>query len=232
MDFRGLLLACLAATALQAHAADFQDLAPLEAAAQSAAAASLPSPTNRQRLQVGPIQPGLRLPRCDTGVKSVVAPGLNDKNRVLIDLRCEGAVHWHLYVPVRVVGISAVVIAAHAIVVGSVLTDKDVTVEQRDAAALLPGYFDDPALVIGLTAGRAIAGGAVLTNQQLLAAKTVLRGQSVTLIADGGGMSVRMAGRAMTDGLLNQRVKVENLSSGKIVEGYARSEQVVEIVLK
>jgi flagella basal body P-ring formation protein FlgA len=45
-------------------------------------------------------------------------------------------------------------------------------------------------------------------------------------------MSVRMAGRAMTDGLLNQRVKVENLSSGKIVEGYARSEQVVEIVLK
>jgi flagella basal body P-ring formation protein FlgA len=165
-------------------------------------------------------------------VQSVVAPGLNDKNRVLIDLRCEGAVHWHLYVPVRVVGISAVVIAAHAIVVGSVLTDKDVTVEQRDAAALLPGYFDDPALVIGLTAGRAIAGGAVLTNQQLLAAKTVLRGQSVTLIADGGGMSVRMAGRAMTDGLLNQRVKVENLSSGKIVEGYARSEQVVEIVLK
>jgi flagella basal body P-ring formation protein FlgA len=29
---------------------------------------------------------------------------------------------------------------------------------------------------------------------------------------------------------MNQRVKVENLSSGKIVEGIARSEQVVEII--
>jgi len=232
-DFRRLLLlVCLTAAAVATRAADLQELAPLEAAAQSAATASLPPPTDRQRLQVGPIQPGLHLPRCDSGVKSAVAPGLKDKSRVLIELRCEGPVSWHIYVPVRVVGISAVVMAAHAIVVGSVLTERDVAVEQRDSSALPPGYFDDPALVIGLTAGRAIAGGAVLTNQQLLAAKAVLRGQSVTLIADGGGMSVRMAGRALTDGLLNQRVRVENLSSGRIVEGIARSEQVVEIVLR
>jgi flagella basal body P-ring formation protein FlgA len=52
----------------------------------------------------------------------------------------------------------------------------------------------------------------------------------VTLLADAGGISVRMAGRALSDGLINQRIKVENLSSGKIVEGIARSPQVVEIV--
>jgi flagella basal body P-ring formation protein FlgA len=232
-DFRRLLLlVCLTAATMATRAADLQDLAQLEAAARSAAATLLPAPTERQRMQVGPIQPGLHLARCDSGVKSALAPGLNDKNRVLIELRCEGPVGWHLYVPVRIVGVSAVVMASHAIVVGSVLTERDVAVEQRDASALPPGYFDDPALVIGLTAGRAISGGAVLTNQQLLAAKAVLRGQSVTLIADGGGMSVRMAGRAVTDALLNQRVRVENLSSGKIVEGVARSDQVVEIVLK
>jgi len=66
----------------------------------------------------------------------------------------------------------------------------------------------------------------------LLAAKAVQRGQSVTLVADLGGMSVRMAGKAMSDGLINQRVKVQNLSSGKIVEGIARSEQVVEIIFQ
>ena len=64
-----------------------------------------------------------------------------------------------------------------------------------------------------------------------MGARAVQRGQTVTLIADFGGMSVRMAGRALTDGLLNQRVKVENLSSGKIVEGIARSEQMVEVIL-
>ena len=36
----------------------------------------------------------------------------------------------------------------------------------------------------------------------------------------------------MNDGLVNQRVKVQNLSSGKIVEGVARSGQVVEIIFQ
>ena len=54
----------------------------------------------------------------------------------------------------------------------------------------------------------------------------------MTLLADAGGISVRMAGRALSDGLMNQRVRVQNLSSGKIVEGIARSEQVVEIILQ
>ncbi|MGB6306461.1 MAG: flagellar basal body P-ring formation chaperone FlgA, partial [Steroidobacteraceae bacterium] len=120
--------------------------------------------------------------------------------------------------------------AARAIVVGSVLTAKDVRTEQRDVSALPPGYMDDPSVAIGLTASRPISSGAVITNQYLVAAKAVQRGQTVTLVADVGPMSVRMAGRALSDGLMNQRVKVENLSSGKIVEGIARSEQVVEII--
>ena len=95
-----------------------------------------------------------------------------------------------------------------------------------------PGYLDDPSIAVGLTAARPISEGAILTNQQLLGTKAVQRGQTVTLIADAGGISVRMAGRAMSDGLINQRIKVENLSSGKIVEGIARSEQVVEIVFE
>jgi flagella basal body P-ring formation protein FlgA len=92
--------------------------------------------------------------------------------------------------------------------------------------------MDDPAVAVGLTAARPISTGAVITNQFLVAAKAVQRGQSVTLVADAGGMSVRMAGRALSDGLINQRVKVQNLSSGKVVEGIARSEQTVEIILQ
>jgi flagella basal body P-ring formation protein FlgA len=248
-DFCRLLLAvCLTATSYAAlpdttmptvpatstptaARADYQDLAQLEDAAKSAAAAVLPRPSERQRLQVGPIQPGLRLQPCASGVQPAVAPGLRSPSRVLIEIRCEGPSRWQIYVPVRLIGTSPVVIAAHAIVMGSVLTAKDLLTEQRDVSALPIGYFDDPALTIGLTAARGIAGGAVLTNQQLVGARAVQRGQTVTLIADFGGMSVRMAGRALTDGLLNQRVKVENLSSGKIVEGIARSEQMVEVIL-
>ena len=151
---------------------------------------------------------------------------------MLIELHCADAKAWQLYVPVRIVATSTVAVAAHAIVVGTVLTAKDLAVERRDATELPPGYLDDPSIAVGLTAARPISEGAILTNQQLLGTKAVQRGQTVTLIADAGGISVRMAGRAMSDGLINQRIKVENLSSGKIVEGIARSEQVVEIVFE
>jgi flagellar basal body P-ring formation protein FlgA len=231
--YRRLLYAlCLAAAA--GRGADLQDVSQLESLAKSAAGAFLPAPTGRQRLQVGPFQPNLHLARCENPVQSALAPGLKARDRVLIELRCPGTMGlaWHLYVPVKLVGTSPVVTASHALVVGTVLTAHDLGVEERDMTLLPPGYFDDPTAAVGLTVARAVAGGAVLTNQQLLGARAVQRGQTVTLIADAGGMSVRMAGRALSDGLVNQRVRVENLSSGKIVEGIARSEQVVEIIFQ
>ncbi len=154
------------------------------------------------------------------------------QDRATIELRCQDAKPWHLYVQVRIIGTTTVAVAAHAIVVGSVIKDTDLRTEQHDISELPAGFLDDPAIAVGLTASRPIAGGAFLTNQQLVAGKAVQRGQSVTLVADLGGMSVRMAGKALGDGLINQRVRVQNLSSGKIVEGIARSEQIVEIIFQ
>lgn len=225
---RLLLVACLVARL--AHAADLQDISQLEKVAGAEAQRLLPPLTDKQRLMVGPVQPRLQLPRCEDTIRTARAPGIQVPGRVLIELRCDGHAPWHLYVPAKIVGTTSVVLAAHSLVVGTVLTAKDVTVEQRDIVGLPPGYLDDAGIALGLTAARAIAGGAILTNQQLLGAQAVQRGQMVTLLADAGGISVRMAGRALSDGLINQRIKVENLSSGKIVEGIARSPQVVEIV--
>ncbi len=239
---RLLLAACLSTSLARAgdaqlpgsgnpqHPGALQDIAQLEELAKIEAQRQLPTVGDKQRLQVGPIQSRLQLPRCDNPVKSERAPGLQVPGRVLIELRCEGRAPWHIYVPAKVVGTTAVVLAAHALVTGMVLTAKDLTIEQRDMVGLPPGYLDDPTVAVGLTAGRAIAGGAILTNQQLLGTQAVQRGQSVTLIANAGGISVRMAGKALSDGLVNQRVKVENISSGKVVEGIARSPQVVEII--
>src|SRR6266404_3708137 len=211
---------------------DLQDISQLEALAKSEAATQLPPLTDRQRFLVGPIQPNLKLERCSQPVGATLASAHHMRDRVTIELRCQNAKPWHLYVQVRIIGTSSAVVAAHAVVVGSVLRATDLRVEQHDISELPPGFLDDPAIAVGLTASRPISGGAFLTNQQLVAAKAVQRGQSVTLVADSGGMSVRMAGRALSDGLINQRVRVQNLSSGKTVEGIARSEQVVEIVFQ
>jgi len=225
-------LAARDASSADTVTADLEDPRGLESLAQKEAALHLPPLSDRQRLIAGPIEAHLSLKRCSGPVTPVVSAGAHMRDRILVELRCAGTPPWHLYVPVRLVGTSSVTIAARAIVTGSVLTDKDVRIEQRDIPELPPGYLDDPTVAIGLTAARPISSGAVITNQLLLGAKAVQRGQTVTLVADSGAMSIRMEGRAMSDALINQRVKVENLSSGKVIEGVARSQQVVEIVLQ
>jgi flagella basal body P-ring formation protein FlgA len=244
---RGLLLHCLRSAVLAltpfsgvpaatdppaAAPSEFQDIAQLESLARSEAAREFPPLSDRQRFVVGPIEPRLELAKCRGPVRSFLSSAHHMKDRATIELRCEDAKQWHLYVPVRIAGTSPVAVAVHAIVVGSVLKGSDLRVEEHDISDLPLGFMDDPAVAVGLTVSRPIAGGAYITNQQLVAPKAVERGQMVTLVADTGGMSIRMAGRALGDGLVNQRVKVINLSSGKIVEGIARSEQVVEIILQ
>ena len=78
------------------------------------------------------------------------------KDRATIELRCQDAKPWHLYVPVRIIGTSTVAVAAHAIVVGSVLKAADITVEEHDISELPLGFLDDPAIAVGLTASRPI----------------------------------------------------------------------------
>lgn len=230
----GLSLAAggLPAAAGPASTTDLQDIPALESLARSEALRQFPTLTDRQRFLIGPIDPHLELERCLQPVAAGLASAHHMQDRATVELRCQAPKPWHLYVQVRIVGMSSVAVAAHAIIAGSVLKASDLRVEQHDVTELPPGFLDDPSIAVGLTASRPISGGAFLTNQQLVAAKAVQRGQSVTLVADLGGMSVRMAGKAMSDGLINQRVKVQNLSSGKIVEGIARSEQVVEIIFQ
>jgi flagellar basal body P-ring formation protein FlgA len=221
-----------AASAEATASGEYEDIARLESLARSTGIREFAPLSDHQRLVVGPLEPRLELAKCRSPVRSFLSSAHHMKDRATIELRCEDAKQWHLYVPVRVVGTSPVAVAIHAIVVGSVLQASDMRIEEHDISDLPLGFMDDPAVAAGLTVARPIAGGAYVTNQQLVAPKAVQRGQSVTLVADTGSVSIRMAGRALSDGLLNQRVKVTNLSSGKVVEGIARSAQVVEIILQ
>jgi len=222
----------MAAAGTAVPASALQDVADLTALATAEAARHLPPLKDKQRLAAGPIPPHIQLARCADAPKPSVGSAPHMDDRVLVEIRCQGPPAWHIYVPVRIVGTTPVAVAAHAIVAGSVLTANDLRVEQHDMTELSPGYLDDPTIAVGRTAARPISGGAILNNQQLVASRAVQRGQTVTLVADAGGISVRMTGRALGDAMVNQRVRVQNLSSGKVVEGIARSEQVVEIIFQ
>jgi len=82
---------------------------------------------------------------------------------VTVALAARGELQWMpaaAYVAVQFAAAVLGVVAAHAIVVGSVLKATDLRVEQHDISELPPGFLDDPAIAVGLTASRPISGGA------------------------------------------------------------------------
>jgi flagellar basal body P-ring formation protein FlgA len=57
----------------------------------------------------------------------------------------------------------------------------------------------------------------------------VRRGQEITLVASSGTFEVRAAGRALADAPAGARLRVQNLSSMKVVEGMVESSDVVRV---
>ena len=114
----------------------------------------------------------------------------------------------------------------------AVLRPEDVTLAERDPDRLPQGYVTTPAEVAGMRLRRAVPAGSVVTPAMLVAVPLISSGQQVTLEAGGDDMHIRMAGEALADAGLGQRVRVRNLSSERVVEGIVRSAQVVEVLLK
>ncbi len=90
-------------------------------------------------------------------------------------------------------------------------------------------YVSRPADLTGRLTRRPIPEGTAVTADALDAALLIHRGQNVILAARAGGFEVRAPGMALADAAAEQRVRVRNLNSLKIVEGVADTAGVVRV---
>ncbi len=73
--------------------------------------------------------------------------------------------------------------------------------------------------------------GDVVTPSRLTTIKTVKRGNRVTIIAQVGSIQVRMKGKALSDGVTGERIKVLNESSSRKLEATVVKAGLVEVTL-
>lgn len=182
-------------------------------------------------VEAGLLDSRLHLKDCSGKLAAFTAPGSRPGSNMTVGIRCNGPAPWKIYVPVRSRLVGQVLVSRNALQRGHKLTLDDVVLSEHDLDRLHYGYLQDPADLVGQELRRAIPPGAVITPPMLAQSRTVRRGQTVTLYADQGGIEIKMAGKALMDAALQQRIRVENLSSGRIIEGVVRSPERVEILL-
>ena len=180
-------------------------------------------------VSVDPPDPRLRLARCTKPLDTYM---LNPNARTLrpvVGVRCRGEKRWSIFLTARITAKKQVVVAASTLTRSQVLRPGDLELDYRSVSNLRRGYTDNPARFIGKSLTRNLEPGSVLLPTMVRQTDLINRGDRVTLISGSGGFSVAVTGEAQQNGSRGERIRVRNLSSGKIVEGTVESSGKVRI---
>ena len=179
------------------------------------------------KIIVKPLDPRLRLSKCEQELSVYLAPGTRLRGHSTVGIRCDGNTPWALFVPVHVEQLVPVITANASIRRGQVLDGENLHISKRSSSSLPGNYLKTSDAIIGQIATREIVAGTLLTQSMFKPQKIVKRGQRVTLSMKTGAIAIRVAGIAMTDGIRGERIKVRNLSSKKIIDGTVSDANVV-----
>ncbi len=226
----GLVASLVAMPALAQGDGSIQSLDAIREAAQTFVMRNVPQPApGAMTVNVGALDPRLRLAPCADPLKVSLPVGATFRDRMTVAVGCAGPSSWTVYVPINIETQSPVLVLRRAASRGARLTADDVEVQTRIVRGTGASYLTEVAELAGRTLKRPLGAGAALTAEVMADELIVKRGQHVTLLAAAGGLEVRAAGVALNDAAAAGRVRVQNISSNRIVEGVVESADVIRI---
>jgi flagellar basal body P-ring formation protein FlgA len=187
-------------------------------------------PGLRLQVQVGQLDPRLRLAPCHS-VQPYLPSGTRLWGATRIGLRClDGAARWNVFLPIRVDVFGPALVANAPLPAGHVLAAADLRSAEVNLAATPTAPLARQELAVGRALARPLVAGSAVQAVDLRARLWFAAGDSVRLVAAGNGWRIHGEGLAMAPGIEGQRVRVRT-ESGRIVSGVAVAERLVEVAL-
>ena len=219
---------CLALCGNAAGAA-IEKLENIRTAVRDYAIAEVGTEADGVHIEVGRLDPRLRLAACSHPLDTYFSPGARNIGHTTVGVRCDGPKAWSLYVPLHIDRLVNVAVAVDNLPRGHAIGAADVHYEKRSLARLKRGYFSAKEGLIGKITTRAVSRGAPYTENMVKQAKLVKRGERVMLSLNNGTVAVRVAGTALRDGGRGERIPVRNLSSNRVIQGVVHEPGLVLI---
>lgn len=226
-----LLNLAAASVAVSAVSAPVADIASLQSAAEQAVRREIPRGDGQLIVHAQSLDPRLRLAECDRPLSAAISGDGQARAHTTVAVRCDGEVHWTVYLSVTIDSEFSVLVANRSMARDAELVAADFDVMPRRLPGLTTDYVTRASMLSGQRLRQSIASGEALTLTAITPSNLIHRGQQVTLVAGAGDFQVRMNAVALSDGRLADRIRVQNLSSQRVVEGIVRSDNEVEVPL-
>lgn len=181
----------------------------------------------RASVEVGPVDARVANQPCDQ--IDLMLPAANRlRGRIQVGVRCRSPHAWAAWVPATIQITGTYYVASHQLPPGKTLDMGDLEARTGDLSMLPASVVQQPADVVGRVLLTSVAANQPLRAESLRLPVAVQAGQTVKLIAEGGGFQVSSDGRAMNQAAVGQVAQVRT-ANGNVVSGIAQSAGVVAI---
>lgn len=211
------------------HDAVAQGSEPWTAEVQQLASHAASRAGARIEVDVGALDPRLKLAPC-AHITPYVPAGVRLWGRTRVGLRCDDGARWNVFVPVTVRVFADAWAATQALPPGTVVEASHLQMREVDLAAEASPVIRDPRAAIGRTLTRALRPGQAVREADLKARQWFAAGDTVRVITVGSGFSISADGQALNAGIDGQFAKVR-IEGGRIVSGRATAERRIEVTL-
>ncbi|PUE16493.1 flagellar basal body P-ring formation chaperone FlgA [Limnohabitans sp. MMS-10A-178] len=151
--------------------------------------------------------------------------------KLLLNLRCDTGRVWARPVSLYVVVKGRYLAATRPLKSGQVLTPSDWKWVDGDLSKMGDSLVDSPELLKNMELSRAQQAGNALRLNDFRPMSVIKSGDQVRVAIVGRGFGIDASGQALADAALGASVKVR-ISDGKIIQGTAVLQGVVEVVME
>ncbi|WP_049751403.1 flagellar basal body P-ring formation chaperone FlgA [Halorhodospira halophila] len=173
----------------------------------------------------------LNLRACDEGdLEAFIPRGRSPQQTSTVGVSCGGEAPWTVYVRMETTLKTEMVVATRNLRRGQRVSAGDLRTATRDARRIRGEFYRDPAPLIGQAVRRSLREGAAITGNHVQPPRLVERNDRVTITAgNGGAIQISSRGRALEHGQEGERIRVENLDSGREIQARVVGEGQVRV---
>jgi len=180
------------------------------------------------KLKFGKLDRRLRLAKCEQPLRVFLPSNRKPIGSTTMGIRCIQPT-WKVHIPVRVQAYTQVIVATRPIVKNSIIVQADLQFIRQDISRYSAGVFTNPEHLIGMVAKRSIRHDAVITPRMVKPKRLVSRGDTIAIIAEANGLTIRTTGKALMDGHQGQIIQVKNSRSGRQISAEVIARSTVRV---
>ncbi|MBU2923272.1 flagellar basal body P-ring formation chaperone FlgA [Colwellia sp. 4_MG-2023] len=191
------------------------DRAYIESFAKKYLEANIPAPADgRISFNVTNIDTRIIIKPCQVPIKANIPENTNRRN-VNVNITCDDATPWQLYLPAKIERTFAVVVTTSTIEKGEVLTKENIAIDYIATNKIRGERITDINSVLGSKAEKRIGNERTITKSNIC---LVCKGDVITIIAKNDNFLIKTKGTALSSGNLHEQIEVKNSRSGRIIK--------------